>query len=389
MKFLAVVMFLLSCLVSRVQAEVLEDFEDISDWDVEVGLAALDGSIATDSAEAQEGFYAGALYYELSTAQANDYVFYMLEFASPLNMSDPNLRLQMELKMPNDPHALVQIRLVETRGDLLDPWDDKFMEINLGQGDGLWQSLVFHYHSWEDYGSNPDLSAITAIDIRVIGDLSATASSGTIYVDSIELNRADPMTLALIEDFEDVSDWFVGMGPTALDGSIGLDASQAQVGAYAGALNYDHSTAQGFDYINFGKNTALDLTGADSIDFYMKSPNDPDIFVQLKLYDSSSKFMEYTFPEGDGQWHNISLAVAGAFTDWGNPPDLSDITMIVFHTNGDGSDSQSDGTIYLDQMIISYSCRQLMHDANNDCVVDFIDFADFVSEWLKNGFNAQ
>jgi len=381
---------LLTLLVGQSFALGLEDFEDVSDWIVEVGDGAIDGSITTDAGQAQEGLSAGALNYEVSTATGWDFVFYTLEFSSPIDMSAPNLRLDMDINMPNDPHTLVQIRIYESIYDpnAIPPTTNKFVQLDLGEGDGLWHSVSFDYHAWTDYGSGPDLSAIKAIEVRVIGDISSTASSETIYIDRMELNQVDLLTLAIIDDFEDVSDWIVSKGGWALDGWIDVDAAEAQVGDYAGALHYDHSTGTGNDYVNFDKNISLDLSSANSINFHMKAPNDPDMFIVMRFYDSIYRFLEYNFAEGDGQWHQLSLAVPGAFVDYGNPPDLTDIILVRIHTNGDGSSVQTDGVVYIDQMEVSYSCQGFSHDINGDWAVNLTDFLDFAYEWQQDGRNA-
>ena len=111
------------------------------------------------------------------------------------------------------------------------------------------------------------------------------------------------------------------------------------------------------------------------------------MFIIMRFFDTDWKFLEYTFSEGDGQWRQISLAIPDDFADYGNPPDLTSIQMIRIQANGDGSSSVTNSTFYLDHMTLDYPCLGLAHDTNNDCVVDLLDLADFLDEWLKCGWS--
>lgn len=155
----------------------------------------------------------------------------------------------------------------------------------------------------------------------------------------------------VIEDFEDVSDWGVQVGGSAASGSISTDAGEAQVGTYAGALAYGHTTAQGGDYVHYNKDLSsapINLTG-QTIELHLKQPNDPDAYFSLYIYDSNGGMREYYFPEGTGAWQFLSIPI-GDFVDYGNPADLTDISHIRFNSNGDISDTATSGTYFVDQL---------------------------------------
>jgi len=361
----------------------LEDFEDVSDWTVTVGPAALDGSIDTNAVEAQDGLYAGALNYELSTTMGNDYVFYTKEFQPLLDMSDPNLRLEMYLKIPNDPALYSQIWLIDG--------NDNFREVHLNNGDGQWHRVSFDYHAWMDYGSNPNMSKIKYIRFRSLGDLPPNLyTKNTIYLDKMQLNPVDPATRFIIEDFEDVSDWGITVGGNALGGSLATSISEAQVGSYAGAFGFHHSVKKTFDTVLYTKYISLNLVGAESIDMHYKIPNNISEACQMQILDRSNRYMMYSFPEGDDQWHTLSLKIPDDFgVGAGGMPDLSDIWAVYFWSDGTlvvnpmGGAIETTGTFYIDQIVANICLAS--HDSNGDCFIDFIDFADLGLQWMQTG----
>jgi len=362
----------------QVFADVIEDFENVSDWAVAVGAGAISGSIATDAGEAQEGSYAGVLNYGLSIETDFDFVNYYLDLSSPLDVSEPNeLVIEVDLKMPNDPDMFMELMLYDT--------SNAFISHTFVEGDGLWHTFSLSLaDDFFDYGNPPDRSAITRIIFQANGGNSTTATSGTVYVDKLEVKVPDSV---MFEDFEDVSDWTVGVGTGANDGSITYDAGEAQYGRYAGAMNYDHSTATDYDYIDFVKDTQIDINDVGSIYMDMKAADDPNQLLVLHLVDSNDNFLEYVFPEGDGAWHLESLAVPGDFDDYGNPPDLTDITTFRFRSLGDASEYATSGTFYVDLITLGPLCLDSSHDVNGDCVIDFVDLADFTDEWLECGWS--
>ena len=152
---------------------------------------------------------------------------------------------------------------------------------------------------WADYGNAPNLHSITYIRIETNGDASTTSTTGTVYIDNLRSEQPDP---AIVEDFESDINWYVNVGPAATGGTITLDADEAQVGRYAGACNYQLSTAVGDDYIDFGMDFSADprdFSAADSLDLRIKMPNDPDMVMLVQLLGAAGGFLEYNFAEGD------------------------------------------------------------------------------------------
>jgi hypothetical protein len=163
-------------------------------------------------------------------------------------------------------------------------------------------------------------------------------------------------TVILVDDFENASDWSAGGGSAkGLNSVITTDSSEAQVGSNAIAMTYDLTTAQGADYVDFYKwnTTFYDLREAESVNFYLKQPNDPDMLLQLRIASSyHNGFLEYNLPEGDGLWQFFSLQIS-SFADYGSAPDLSKMNIFIFRANGDISASATLNTIFVDQMNIT------------------------------------
>ena len=110
----------------------------------------------------------------------------------------------------------------------------------------------------------PTSSSVIAIEIRTNGDNGPAYTTGSVYIDNLELNPVSPAEAMTIEDFEDLSDWVVSVGPAANGASLTYEGTGAQVGSYAGAFNYQLSSATGNDYVNFEKSVNLDLSTAQS-----------------------------------------------------------------------------------------------------------------------------
>jgi len=217
------------------------------------------------------------------------------------------------------------------------------------------ESLAYTFSQAEKYGMNGVFVGVIEL-LSSGGQLTSLGQLAQQLIQDFSPPNPPPGDEVIIEDFEDVSDWFVSVGMNAVSGSITTDAGQAQEGSYAGALNYEHSTAQGFDYVFYTLNLSsspLDFSDPDLIlKLELKMSYDPDRFLQIRLSDTTGAFIERNFGEGgDGLWHTMSLAVPEDFADFGTDPDLSAITSIRFETNGDGSTNYTSGTIYVDKLV--------------------------------------
>jgi hypothetical protein len=368
---------ILFCLIlsAAAGAAVIEDFSDVSDWYVDMlNSDALDGAISSVNGD-------GALYYELSTQTSNDWIMYKRDFDPALDLSDPNLALQFNILIPDDPDMFVQIRLTDSSG--------KFIEHYLGSGSGEWLSIsasLTDMSFWADYGNPPDLSDIVNIRFEINGDVSANYTTGTVYVSDIVANE---INYTVVEDFEQLGWWATSTGPNAASASVVLDSAEAQQGAYCAAFTYGLSTEVGSDFVRlYNDRLSVDMSGAQTFDFLIKLPEDPHSFVQLKIYDAAGGFLEYTFGEGSGQWEFYSLSLANDFADYGTNPALTNVNLIIFEVNGDISDQAVTDTLYVDYITLnkqSVDCN-LTFDSNGDCVVTLADFAAFASEWLSCGW---
>lgn len=164
-----------------------------------------------------------------------------------------------------------------------------------------------------------------------------------------------PGFAALVEDFEDVSDWGVYKGASANSGgSIGNDDSdkpEPTTGMY-GVFHYELSDAMGGDVYKYTKTlaSAVDLTDM-TIDFYFKQANDPYRYLQLRLIDSvggkrTRDLAEAAFPDTVGQWDHLSIPIS----DFYGTGDITDIVSFQFIANGDAGDVATSNTFYVDQL---------------------------------------
>jgi hypothetical protein len=370
-------------LAGTVQAFVIEDFENVSDWYVYIdGSAALDGSVAVNAANAQSGSYAGAFMYELSNAMSNNWIHFRKEFATPLDLSNPNLVFQMKINIPND-YMFVQVRLTDING--------KFIEHYIGEGLGNWMFLSLPLAQrgsvWSSYGNEPDLSQITQIRIEVCGDGYGETAAGTVYLDDM---IAVDQSYVVINDFEQTS-WYSSKGPGATSASAALVNTGAPQGFGADAFTYGVSTATGSDYCDYYKDgLALNLSSVDNISMFIKMPNDPECDITLQIYNGTNgTHIEYTFPEGTGNWEFVSLPFSSFGVYGADAFDFANINLIRFRVIGDASAVASTNTFYVDYMTGGSpkdNCN-LMFDSNGDCKINFVDFAAFALEWMSCGYD--
>lgn len=166
------------------------------------------------------------------------------------------------------------------------------------------------------------------------------------------LTAASPARSALIDDFEDVSDWTVSVGSGASSGSISTSAVEAQVGSFAGQFDYGLTTAVGFDFVQYTKafSSPMDITG-QLIQLHLNQPTDADMLLQLRFVSGNGGFLEYDFPEGNDSWTQYGIPFA-SFVDFGSGPDLTDIVSVRWQANGDISTVATTDTFFVDQMVI-------------------------------------
>jgi hypothetical protein len=191
----------------------------------------------------------------------------------------------------------------------------------------------------EPLSSSGQLTSLGLLCQQLIHDFSLTVTPGAEII---------------FEDFENVSDWYAGYGAGSGGGSIQTNSSQAQVGSFAGAMSYTHTNAVTYDYADFGRNMSgapIDMSNVMQIKFKAKFPNDPYCIEQLQFLSASGGFLEYNFPEGDGQWHDVLLSFPQDFVDYGSNPSLNNINLIRFRSIGDTSSSPTSNTFYIDQLI--------------------------------------
>ncbi len=179
------VLVALLMVVSCLQAVLIEDFENVSDW----GAGGPRGPFSSVSTVAgQVGDYAGSFNYSLSEATGGDYVdFYNDRVSVDFTAGDT---LKIKMLLPTDSGMLAQLRIYSSTGG--------FIEHDFATGAGLWQDLELSIaDDFTDYGSNPNLSTVNLIIFRINGDVSANATSGSVLVDQMEL-VPEPATIALL-----------------------------------------------------------------------------------------------------------------------------------------------------------------------------------------------
>ena len=59
--------------------------------------------------------------------------------------------------------------------------------LQVKDSDGQWQDVTIPISSFSDFGTNPDLTDIKLVRYRSNGDISATATTDTFYVDQLVL----------------------------------------------------------------------------------------------------------------------------------------------------------------------------------------------------------
>jgi hypothetical protein len=152
----------------------IEDFSDVSDWSVGGGSAAGGGSISVDSENTQQGV-SGKLEYAVTAAIGFDYVDYY-KTMPPVDLEGK--KLVFYLQLPDMPAALLQLSLYSASGG--------FLEYDFSVEDGQWRQYRLDTATdFADYGTNPDLSEINFIRLRVNGDVSDMPGEGIINIDAI------------------------------------------------------------------------------------------------------------------------------------------------------------------------------------------------------------
>ncbi|MBU0679752.1 MAG: PEP-CTERM sorting domain-containing protein [Verrucomicrobia bacterium] len=153
----------------------------------------------------------------------------------------------------------------------------------------------------------------------------------------------------LVEDFEDVSDWQVIIGSGAETGTLTRSSAEAQIGTYAGEVNYSLTTSQSFDYVRIYRDSLnVPLGGTDVFRFHLNQPNDPDGYLSLRLITDAGGYYFHDFSEGDGTWGIQSFIVG---TEMGTSGSIgTTLTAVQLDMIGDGSATASSGTYFVDQM---------------------------------------
>lgn len=190
-KLIKVSLLLMAFMSSQAFATVIlvDDFEDISDWDIGGGHARGPNSIILpNSSEAKVGSHAAAMTYDLTVSQASNYVDFYKWNTSFFNLQKA-IAVNFYLKQANDPDMLLQLRIASSI-------HNGFLEYNLPEGNGLWQLLSLKITDFADYGTSPDLSKMNIIIIRANGDITASATLDTLHVDEMNISLVStPATL--------------------------------------------------------------------------------------------------------------------------------------------------------------------------------------------------
>ncbi|MBU0679751.1 MAG: PEP-CTERM sorting domain-containing protein [Verrucomicrobia bacterium] len=151
----------------------------------------------------------------------------------------------------------------------------------------------------------------------------------------------------LIEDFENISDLNIQVGTGADSGAIVQNAGEAQVGSYAGELQYSLTTEQSFDYVRlYTDPLSVAITSGDTFKFYLNQPADPDSYLTIRLTTDTGGYYFKDYANGDGSWSQISLPFASMGVS-GSPG--TTLTEIRFEMVGDGSATATADSLLTDQ----------------------------------------
>jgi hypothetical protein len=168
---------------------LVDDFEDISDW--EIGGGSSRGSNSTkspNSSEAQVGANAAAFTYDLTESQSFNYVDFYKWNTSFYDLTKA-ISIDFYLKQANDPDMLLQLRIASSERN-------GFLEYNLPEGNGSWQFFSLKISDFADYGTTPDLSRMNIFIFRANGDITKSATLNTLYVDDMKISPVSaPATL--------------------------------------------------------------------------------------------------------------------------------------------------------------------------------------------------
>ena len=155
----------------------------------------------------------------------------------------------------------------------------------------------------------------------------------------------------VVRGLEKEGEWIIQRGLNAGPGSTTIDREHLRKGSYPRKFCYTHTEAKSFDFIEFTKEIPPTDFKDKVITLWLKQLEDPNASLSLRLYDSSGKYKEYYFPEGDGSWRYYEIGSSDLV--W--KADLSNIVKISFHSNGDSSSIPTSGCFWVDKMEISSS----------------------------------
>jgi len=304
---------------------VVDDMESVGDWTIGVGGGAIGGSMSTDTSDKRQGDKSGVLSYQHSTATSNDFVNYSKSVTLDINSKN----LDFWLKQPNDTNAYLILRVYDSGSG--------WAEYNFPEGNDKWTYYSLKNTDFYDWGSGINFANVQTVRFHSNGDTSATATSSHYHVDFMSIpNIIDVYcSNAAVDPMDRVTAWITTVGYGATGGFMSTDASDKQEGTASAVLNYQHSTATGFDYIFYSRNiNKLAISEFKTLDFWLKEPNDPYAVLQLRIYDSGSGWAEYTVPEGNGTWTQYNLKKAD-FYDWGSGMNYSDVVKVEIRSLGD------------------------------------------------------
>lgn len=144
---------------------------------------------------------------------------------------------------------------------------------------------------------------------------------------------------AMIDDFS-TSTWDIGGGGGAnIPGSSFVRLSDTPAaGQYAAQFTYAHTTAVGFDYVDFYRFVApVDISAGITLQF--KAPWDADNDIAIQFFSNSSGWFEHVFTpaERDGAWHTVTLPIGAGLIPQTGTSSATDIGVIRFRSFGDKS----------------------------------------------------
>lgn len=191
----------------------------------------------------------------------------------------------------------------------------------------------------------------------------------SLQVDYLFTPQAREMTLeveldSLVEAFhwqrQDLvvspASWSAGVGAKATGGSV---SSHLWGDREVASFNFQHSSSQSFDYIDYYVELAPQDFTDKLLGLSINRPATDDAYLELYLVDSGNRKASYTFSKGSGAWEEVTLANRD-FHCWDPAFDFSQVRQLIFRSIGDISARPVEGAYLVDGVFLKWTDGDLM-----------------------------